>query len=191
VHPKDKIKLIMDPIYSKATFISGVPQFSSQAKVNHVVDELTAIWIDDYRKSTPNTDIVETRSGKFYYLFDIQNERLIAAWGISNGADHDQRDKSRMAGHPMGVPSYHRGHVIPHQLGGGTDVNLVTQRGSLNVGAFRILERMAVSSPGALYFTYWLYKAPDESGKADQVPLKVDQGLLKPGMAPEIRRHDN
>jgi len=77
---------------------------------------------------------------------------------------------------------YHRGHAIPHTLGGATDINLVPQLGAVNVGAFRALERAAVATPGALYFTYWSYRGSrlrtarghDEPG---QVPTAVEQGL--------------
>lgn len=46
---------------------------------------------------------------------------------------------------------YHRGHAIAHTLGGGTDINLFSQRGMLNIGEFRRLERAAVADPNALY----------------------------------------
>jgi hypothetical protein len=92
-----------------------------------------------------------------------------------------------MAGHPLSAgPHYHRGHAIPHTLGGPTDINLVPQSGSVNVGAFRVLERRAVKTPGSLYFTYWTYRSRDA-----QTPVSVDQGLLVPGEPPEIRHHSN
>jgi hypothetical protein len=31
---------------------------------------------------------------------------------------------------------YHRGHVVPHTLGGGTDINLVPQLGKINIVRF-------------------------------------------------------
>ena len=155
--------------------------------VDRVIPALVGAWLDDYTRSSPSPNIVETTAGGFSYLFDIANERLIAAWGISRGMHGAPRDKSRMAGHPLSAgPHYHRGHAIPHSLGGPTDINLVPQLGSVNVGPFRRLEREAVASPGALYFTYWRY------GRADtQVPSGVEQGLLRPGAAPRISRHAN
>jgi len=92
-----------------------------------------------------------------------------------------------MAGHPLGGDaSYHRGHAIAHRLGGGTDINLVTQNAAINIGAFRRLEREAIANPGALYFTYWLY-APGDSQK----PTASQQGLLTPGGALQLSDHLN
>jgi hypothetical protein len=154
---------------------------------NQVIPYLVDVWIDDYARETPSTGIVETAANGFSYLFDIAHERLIAAWGISRGRHGEPRDKTRMAGHPLSNgPHYHRGHAIPHTLGGPTDINLVPQLGSVNVGAFRELEREAVDTPGALYFTYWIYQ-----GSTDQRPRRVEQGLLCPGRFPEIREHPN
>jgi hypothetical protein len=152
------------------------------------IDVLVGMWLDDYNSSTPSTDIVETRYGDFAYLFDIKYERLIAAWGVSRGKHTGARDKSRMAGHPKGAGKrYHRGHAIPHTLGGLTDINLVPQLGRINVGPFRELEKLAVATPGALYFTYWQY---DRSATA-QLPVGVDQGVLQPGKRPNIKAHVN
>src|SRR5262245_59897970 len=151
------------------------------------VPYLLKIWLEDYQRSTRNADIVQTNVDNFDYLFDIKHERLIAAWGISRGRHGAARDKSRMAGHPLGAgDGYHRGHAIAHTLGGTTDINLVPQLGSLNIGAFRELERLAVATPGALYFSYWSYDRPDS-----QKPVAVQQGLLCPGADPEIREHTN
>lgn len=150
------------------------------------VDYLVDIWLRDYAAG-PNANIVETRSNGFSYLFDIDAGRLIAAWGLSQGKHTGARDKSRMSGHPLGAgPRYHRGHAIPHTLGGPTDINLVPQLGSINVGPFRRLEKLAVATPGSFYFTYWTYRR----GPSQQ-PSGVDQGLLIPGHAPDIQAHGN
>ena len=169
-------------------FVGGVRVAASgQALADRVVPYLVDVWLDDYQRTTRSSEIVETQSAGFSYLFDIEHERLIAAWGISQGRHGEPRDKARMAGHPLGNgPLYHRGHAIPHTLGGPTDINLVPQRGSVNVGAFRQLERQAVNTPGALYFTYWTYPRSDS-----QTPNGVEQGLLAPGAPPSIRRHGN
>ena len=63
--------------------------------------------------------------------------------------------------------------IVVMLLGGGLDINLVTQRGSLNIGQFRVLEKRAVATPGSLYFTYWVYRSPQT-----QKPVRVEQGLL-------------
>ena len=160
---------------------------SDEVFASRVVPYLTDVWLADYSRSVTASEIVETTTSDFSYLFDLTQERLIAAWGISRGRHGGARDKSRMAGHPLSAgPRYHRGHAIPHTLGGPTDINLVPQLGSVNVGPFRALEREAVRTPGALYFTYWEY-----ARSADQKPIGVEQGLLVPGRSPQIRRHGN
>ncbi len=154
---------------------------------NRIIPYLVDVWLSDYERITSECEIVETTVDHFSYLFDLSEERLIAAWGISKGRFGGPRDRSRMAGHPQSAgPLYHRGHAIPHTLGGPTDINLVSQRGAVNIGPFRILERQAVAAPGSLYFSYWVYTT--QSG---QTPASVDQGLLVPGQSPDIRTHPN
>jgi hypothetical protein len=159
-----------------------------------IIPYLIDCWLDDYDRATPSHEIVETRANDFSYLFDIAGERLIAAWGVSRGRHGGARDASRMAGHPLSAGSnYHRGHAIPHTLGGPTDINLVPQLGRINIGPFRPLEKRAVATPGSLYFTYWIYRgtAPARDGRTGQTPTGVDQGLLIPGEAPLIAHHGN
>jgi hypothetical protein len=137
-----------------------------------VVPYLLSVWLDDYRQWARSSEIVQTSVDCFSYLFDIDFERLVAAWGVSTGRHSGVRDRSRMAGHPLSVGrAYHRGHGIAHTLGGGMDINLVPQLGSLNTGRFRMLEREAVASPGAFYFSYWRYL-----GSRRQKPRGVEQG---------------
>lgn len=127
-----------------------------EAAWRQVISFLVDAWLDDYRWT--RADIVAVRMSGFSYLFDIDAERLVAAWGISHGKHDGKRDKARMAGHPKGAGAlYHRGHAIPHTLGGPTDINLMPQLGKVNVGAFRELEKKAVATPGSLYFTHWRY----------------------------------
>jgi hypothetical protein len=158
-----------------------------QPSLPRIVSYLVSEWLAEYDRSTPNSDVVETTVDEFSYLFDIKAARLIAAWGLSRGRAAHDRDKSRMAGHPNGFGAlFHRGHAIPHRLGGGTDINLAPQLGSVNIGPFRALEREAVASPGSLYFTYWRY-----SDATSQLPTGVEQGLIKAGSPPDIRQHRN
>ncbi len=160
---------------------------SEAAFRSRVIPFLVDQWLTVYAHDTPDMDVIETTVSRFSYLFDITAERLIAAWGISAGRDAHERDRRRMAGFPLSDGlHYHRGHAIPHRLGGPTDINLVPQRGSVNVGAFRALENRAVSTPGALYFTHWFYQRND-----GQRPAGVHQGLLVPGRAAEVTHHDN
>ena len=153
----------------------------------HVLEPLVTIWLDEYEQTTPGSDVIETRASGFSYLFDVANDRLIAAWGFSEGKNTEPRPKDRMANHPMSEgPLYHRGHAIAHTLGGATDINLVPQLGSVNIGPFRVLERQAVATPGSLYFSYWIYPNPH-----DNKPIRVEQGLMKPGCPFDARSHSN
>lgn len=155
--------------------------------VADVMPALIETWLDQYRQLTRVNDVVSVTVDHFSYLFDLKGERLIAAWGISRGLHEGARDKARMAGHPRtGGDRYHRGHAIAHTLGGTTDINLVAQLGSINVGAFRELERAAVNTPGALYFTHWIFDSPDA-----EIAARVEQGLLIPGKGARIMEHPN
>lgn len=154
-----------------------------------VVTRLTDIWLDDFDRRMRSSNVVETASQGFSYLFDLTQEVLIAAWGVSQGWHGGARDARRMAGHPLSAGAlYHRGHAIPHTLGGGTDINLVTQLGRINIGPFRPLEKQAVATPGSFYFTYWTYQP---ATFRSQTPSGVDQGLLIAGQQPDIRHHGN
>jgi hypothetical protein len=170
------------------------PEASEDGFVEVVVPYLVDVWLSDYARYTSTMDVVETRAFTFSYLFDLAAERLIAAWGVSRGRHRGARDKQRMRGHPNSAgPLYHRGHSIPHTLGGPTDINLVPQLGRINVGPFRPLEMRAVATPGSFYFTYWTYlgSALSRGGAPGQTPTGVDQGLLTPGQLPVVVRHSN
>jgi len=143
-------------------------------------------WLGEYRAIRPVCEMVEVDLG-FHYLFDVIADCLVAAWGVSAGRHGEPRPAARMAGHPLSNgPVYHRGHAIPHTLGGGTDINLVTQLGAVNVKDFRVLEKRAVATPGAFYFTHWRYAAGD-----GQTPVGVEQGFLFPGQKADVRDHRN
>ena len=157
-----------------------------------IVPSLVGLWLDDYASTSAGPEVVQTRHDGFSYLFDIAAERLLAAWGVSHGRHAGARDAARMAGHPLSAGRlYHRGHAIPHTLGGPTDINLVPQLGRINVGPFRPLEKRAVATPGSFYFTYWIYPPSRNAASATQLPRAVDQGLLVPGEPPAITRHGN
>jgi len=146
---------------------------------------LVTAWLSDYGNRSSRYDVVETNDGCFYYLFDIAAERLIAAWGLSKGRDLSPRSiiATRMKGHPLtnmvGGKRYHRGHAVPHTLGGRTDINLVPQLGVINSGPFQAIERLAVENAGSLYFTYWIYL-----DAKSQRPARVEQGCLIAGRDP-------
>jgi hypothetical protein len=176
------------PSYSRLNgLLASLAAASRTSLEGKVVPYVVGEWLAEYDRSTRSSDVVTVTLDAFSYLFDVENERLIAAWGVSGGRHGGARAKSRMAGHPKaGGNLYHRGHAIPHTLGGGTDINLVPQLGRINIGPFRAMEKRAVKTPGALYFTYWAYRK-----RNDQIPFRVEQGFLQPGHPAEIRRHAN
>ncbi|CAD6520326.1 hypothetical protein LMG28727_01382 [Paraburkholderia kirstenboschensis] len=161
-------------------FLPHLSQTDADTALHEVITPLLVdLWANDYFRRFASCELIEASVGGFSYLFDVSTERLVAAWGISQGKSNVPRKEiaTRMRGHPLSNGgTYHRGHAIPHTLGGSTDINLVPQLGKINSGPFQALERLAVSSPGALYFTYWLYGPGD-----GQVPIGVEQGLLSPG----------
>ncbi len=176
----------------------------SENDLKQVENYLIGIWLDDYYSRLADsalTQVVQTSDTGFSYLFDIQQERLIAAWGISKGKSGTPRDRARMKSHPlMDGPKFHRGHVIPHQMGGSTDINLVSQAAHINIGQFRIRENTAVRTPGALYFTYWVYEESDiptekKKTKAEiikiQTPAHVQQAVLCPGLPADSKWFKN
>jgi hypothetical protein len=178
----------MDKYFQLGKLLTGKSISNSVVDFEEIViPYLVDVWLTDYEQCVREHNVVMTETSGFSYLFDISAERLLAAWGVSRGRHGAQRDHSRMARHPHSAGSdYHRGHAIPHTLGGPTDINLVPQRGDVNIGPFRDLERQAVATPGALYFTYWIYT--DRSG---QTPATVDQGIIIPGKPVQIRNHPN
>ena len=179
------------PTYPRLAQLLGAMSKDSTGDWDEIVDHLRESWISDYSGKHGASDLVEVTTSGFNYLFDITAERLICAWGISRGRNGKARDEARMRGHPLSAgPTYHRGHAIAHSLGGETDINLVPQLGSVNVGSFRTLEKEAVGTLGALYFTYWIYSVeakPEESQK----PSSVEQGLLTRDGSARIVPHPN
>lgn len=140
------------------------------------------MWTTVYKEDFPQAEIVSIRVETFDYLFDLTAERNVAAYGIMVGKNTVIRDHARMAGHPKSEgKEYHRGHMIPHSGHGGTDINLFSQLGSVNVGHFRKLEKAAVANPGSLYFVRLIY---DDATL--QRPAFVEQGLLLPGAKPTL-----
>lgn len=155
---------------------------------NRLIPYLVQTWLGHYDLAGTGGEVVEVRLAQFSYLFDIGPDRLIAAWGISQGRFGGDRDKRRIQGYPVSNrPLYHAGHAIPHRLGGGMDINLSAQLGSMNTGPFRKLENEAVNTPGSLYFSYWMYGA----GPKMQLASRIQQGLLVRGGAPEIKVFNN
>lgn len=160
---------------------------SDQIVTADVVDYLLKCWCRDYYDRWREGALVQVADKTSFYLFDLVPERLVVAWSFSYGKVHDKRDLTRQRGAPKtDDPAYHRGHAIPHQGGGGLDINLVDQLGRVNIGAFRVLENTFVKNPKSLYFTYWFYGC-----FASQTPCKVEQGVLIQGKKLLRDRHAN
>jgi len=155
-----------------------------------VVPYLVSVWLRHYRMALSDGEIVEVDLDPFSYLFDIGPDRLIAAWGISKGRFAGDRPKTRISGYPVARRNlYDAGHAISHRLGGGTDINLTAQLASVNRRPFQELEQRAVSHPGSLCFTYWMYYRTAE--KKIQLASRVQQGLLIRGSPLELRDFKN
>lgn len=179
----------MTPVYPQlASILLGLkaPIRETDA-LSMIMPYVTHVWLADYARTNVSYDIIETQVDGFRYLFDLSASRLIAAWGLSRGKDHAPRSAiaTRMQRHPLTLTvngrRYHRGHAVPHTMGGRVDINLVPQLGSINSGRFQELERKAVATPGSLYFTYWAF-----AGSVTQRPCAVQQGVLEAGHAPHL-----
>ena len=162
---------------------SASSEAEARKALPELIDRIEAEAMREYSPGTGRPDFVEVTESSFAYIFDMTDDRLVLASGLSRGAHAHLRDSNRMRGHPVRQGGeYHRGHSIAHQLGGGLDINLVDQRGNVNVGAFRRLEREAVATPGAFYFCNWIYGA----GRS-QTPGAVRQGLIRVRTQAELR----
>jgi hypothetical protein len=165
---------------TKGTYQKLIASYRGTNIVLDIPSTLVPLWCDDYYSDNPGGDLVSVdlkESGAaLTYLFDIRLERTIVAYGVPIFAG-GKRDAGRMAGHPNSAgPTFHRGHLIAHSIGGGTDINLVPQLGKLNIGEFRVLERrvrdLARQNANCLYFIRPIYK--DKS----QIPSMFEQGAI-------------
>jgi len=181
------------PTYPELARLAAVPNIPWESLLTtRILPYLSQEWLRHYFLSLAAGDVEVNLNNSsldtFSYLFDIGPDRLIAAWGISRGRFPGARDNGRIRGYPVSTrPVYHAGHAIPHRLGGGADINLAAQLGSLNTGAFRELENRAVKTPGSLYFTYWMYSM----SRTAQVASRIQQGLLIRGSQPDIKVFNN
>ena len=166
----------------EGTYRSLVASYPGKNIVAGLPDSLVSLWCHAYTAASPNAELISVdlnESGStLTYLFDIHLQRTVVAYGVPVFATNP-RDSGRMAGHPNSAgPHYHRGHLIAHAIGGGTDINLVPQLGKLNIGQFRILERqvrdLARQRVGCLYFVRPVY-----SGQS-QTPTQFEQGVIQP-----------
>jgi len=175
------------------TYRKLVASWRGRNIVSKIPRQLVPLWCDDYYRTNPDAQLVEVDVSDspacFSYLFDIDRQRNIVAWGIPTFASH-RRDASRMAGHPLSAGSqYHRGHLMAHSIGGGTDINLVPQLGKLNIGQFRKIEKrvrqLAKENVRCLYFVRTTYN--DDS----QIPAMFEQCVIQAPGTITYELHNN
>ena len=178
---------------AESTYRKMLASYNGSDIVSDIQEELIPLWCDEYYLQNPKADVVQVdldeSASSFSYLFDIRLERVLAAFGVPIYAKH-KRDASRMAGHPLAnAGKFHRGHLMAHSIGGGTDINLVPQLGSLNIGAFRVLERMvrdqAKQNLRSFYFVRPVYN------NTSQMPSRFEQCVILPSKALLYSLHNN
>jgi len=180
-------------LLTKDAYTELVSSYRGDDVVRDLPGELVPLWCEDYSAHNRNAQLVlvdiSESTTAFNYLFDIALERCIAAFGVPIFAKH-KRDASRMAGHPLSAGvEFHRGHLMAHSIGGGTDINLVPQLGSLNIREFRVLERkardLAKQNLRCFYFVRPIY-----SGKS-QTPRLFEQCVILPDKTIAYSLHNN
>lgn len=178
---------------TKDTYRELLASYRGSNVVKDISRKLVPVWCDDYYFKNPKAELVsvdlQDSGTSFTYVFDIALERTIVAYGVPIFAKH-RRDASRMAGHPLSAGSeFHRGHLMAHSIGGGTDINLVPQLGKLNIGAFRVLERkvrdMAKQNLRCLYFVRPIY------ANKSQTPARFEQCVILPTRKLIYAEHEN
>jgi len=176
-----------------ATYRNLIATYRGKNILADLPASLVSLWCDAYAGANPKADLVSVdlreAGSALTYLFDIHLERTVVAYGVPVFATH-ARDAGRMAGHPNSAgPNYHRGHLIAHSIGGGTDINLVPQLGKLNIGQFRVLERrvreLARQGTNCLYFVRPLYT------NQSQMPAQFEQGVIQPPRSLMYDLHQN
>jgi hypothetical protein len=152
-----------------------------------VIDSKINECIAEYKYKFPAFSLREVNLEGANYIFDESSQRLIMAWAISKGKSNQDRDTPRMKNIPKGGGNdTHRGHAIAHTLGGGLDINIVPQLGSLNIGLFRCLENEAIRLPGVIYYTFWFY-----ADSVSQKPTHVHQGIVRENCSVDERKFSN
>ena len=176
------------------TYRDIVRGYKGKNLIASLPDLLVPLWTDDYLQTHRKAEmtLVDLTGGasSFTYIFDITRERNIVAFGIPMYLKH-KRDASRMAGHPLSDGAdYHRGHLMAHSLGGGTDINLVPQLGKLNIGAFRELERevkkLSLEGVQCFYFVRTTYPVGNS-----QLPAFIEQCIIQPSGVIDYRKFRN
>jgi hypothetical protein len=145
-------------------------------------------WCADYRGAGDSAEIVEIKLGSFVFLFDLVDERVVIAYGMSN-PEKRRRDASRMKGFPnvnagvravLGDQAFpaDKGHFLNHASGGQLDMNLFPQKRDLNRGwseegkRYRRMERYVAEHEGAFFYHRPIYV--DDTW----IPGELDYGVL-------------
>ena len=101
-------------------------------------------FLDEYRDSSPGSDLYEVNLDLAFYWYDVPNDRVALAFAFST-PNLTKRDASRIRGFPnvndtvrrvMGNKAFpaDKGHYLGHASGGTLDINLFPQRRDLNRG---------------------------------------------------------
>jgi hypothetical protein len=177
----------------RETYKKLIDSYRGSNIVEDIPASLVPLWCDDYYFTNPSAELVsvdlDDSGTAFTYIFDIHRKRTIVAFGVPIFSKH-QRDASRMAGHPLSAGTqFHRGHLMAHSIGGGTDINLVPQLGKLNIGEFRRLERrvrdLAKDNVRCLYFVRPIYT------NTTDIPASFEQCVILPSGALNYASHKN
>jgi hypothetical protein len=157
---------------------------------------LPDLWCDSYcEMSGSSRDICSIPQETFIYLFDVVNERVVVAYGVSE-TNTEARDASRMAGWLGKISDRFKGradkgHIMSHKQGGGMDINLFPQRTDVNRGrsmqgrVYRELERYCASNPDTFCFSRLIY--PDQSW----IPDEIEYGVLYSSTRFRVERFTN
>jgi hypothetical protein len=160
VSPTQRGESYLTGIYASA----GLPMPNALKEFESEVES----WCEEYACALPNALLLEVNLVPAVYWFDLTDERVVAAYGISTRPEKP-RELSRIRRFPdvsigvnrvMGDQAFpvDRGHFISHAAGGELDINLFPQRRDLNRGwseegkLYRKMERTAAHHPGTFHF---------------------------------------
>lgn len=148
-----------------------------------LMERLPDEWAKGYAAMPgAGSDLVSIVQHGYIYLFDINAERVVVAFGQSTPTS-TARDSSRMQGFLKKMSDRFngrgdKGHIMSHAQGGGMDINLFPQRPDVNRGRskdgkiYRELERYCSMNPTAFCFSRLLYS------DATWVPNEIEYGVL-------------
>jgi hypothetical protein len=193
------------------SFLANSESLDVIALIAFLREELPFCWIEDYKQATPReTSILRVELGSFVYDYDfvtelvkkgvlgsevVREDRLVAGYGVSN-TNVDRRDLSRMRGWVGPTEQYlgtdrDKGHVFGRALGGGLEINLFSQKRSLNRyrsaegRIFRSMEKHCAAHPGTFCFFRPFYQ--DQTSR----PVSFEFGILLPDKKLWVEEFEN